>query len=112
MGVGGEPGMAGVEASADGGVVVGQDNVFTVFFSAAGESSAGDLDLRALVAGDAGVGDGDSPERCGGEIRRLGRVDVAGFVSDFVGDARVGLGEAGDAEQQQELAEMAHGSLR
>jgi hypothetical protein len=110
VGVGAEPGMARVEASADGGVVVVQDEVFTIH--PAGELGAGDFDLGVLVSGDAGVGDGDSPQHGGGEIRRLGGVDVSGFVADFVGDAGVGLGEAWDADEQDDLAELAHGSPR
>ena len=109
--VGAEPWVAAIEASADGGVVVGEDDVFAI--DPAGELGAGDFDLGVLVAGDAGVGDGDSPKHGGSEIWRLRRgVDVSGFVANFVGDAGVGLGEAGDAEQKDDLTELAHGSPR
>src|SRR5450432_1152056 len=81
VGVGAEPGVAAIEASADGGVVVVDNDVFAI--DPAGELGAGDLDLRVLISGDAGVGDGDSPEQGGGEIRGLGRIDVSGFVADF-----------------------------
>ena len=113
--VGAEPWVAAVEASADGGVVVGEDDVFffAVSFDAAGELGARDFYLGLLVSGDAGVGDGDSPKHGGSEIWRLRRgVDVSGFVANFVGDAGVGLGEAGDAEQKDDLTELAHGSPR
>ena len=63
----------------------------------------GDFDLRMFVSRDAGVGDGNSPERCRGEVRRLGDgIDECGFVADFTRDARVGLGEAEERDQEQQ----------
>jgi hypothetical protein len=107
VGVGGKPGAAGVKASADRGAVVVEDDVFAIH--PAGKSGVGNLDLRVLIAGDASVGNGDSPEHGRGEIGRLRRVDVFGLIANFGGDARVGLGESQerDAEEQADLAELA-----
>lgn len=101
VGVGSEPGVAAVEASANVGVIVVEDEVFAIY--AAGELGVGDFDLREFVSGDAGVGDGDSPERCRDEVRRLGDgIDVSGFVADFSGDARVGLGEGEERDKEDQ----------
>ena len=111
VGVGGEPGVARVEASANSGVIVVQDEIFSIY--SAGEFGEDDFHLRAFVSRDASVGDGDSPGRGGGEIRRLGRVDVSGFVADFIGDAGIGLGEGKDRNKdQQDLANLTHGPHR
>jgi hypothetical protein len=59
MDVRGEPGVAGLHPSADGGAIVVKDDIFAIH--PAGESRASDLYLRVLVSGDASVGDGDSP---------------------------------------------------
>jgi len=98
--VGSEPRIAAVEASAEGGVVVIEDEVFSV--CAAGKLGVGDFDLGVLVSGDTGVGDGDSPERRRGEVRWLGDgVDVCGFIADFRGDAGFGLGERDQGDDER-----------
>jgi hypothetical protein len=97
VGVGAEPGVAEVEASANVGVVVIQDYFFAL--STARELGAGNFDLRLLVSGDASVSDGNSPEHRGGEIRWFRYwIDVSRPIADFGGDARVGLGEESNSQ--------------
>ena len=111
VGVGAEPGVARVKASADRGAVVIEDYIFAVYD--AGELGVGDFDLRVFVSGDAGVGDSDSPQHGRGEICGLGDgVDVSGFIADFIWDAGIGLGEGEDRNKdKKDSANSAHGCL-
>ena len=103
--LGAEPGVTAVKASANVAAIVIQDEGFSIY--GAGELGAGDFDLRIFISWDTGVGDGDAPQRCRSEIRRLGDgIDVSGFVADFIRDAGVSLGEREEwNKEQQDSAE-------
>src|SRR5271166_6440730 len=86
--IGAKPRHTAIESAANVAAVVVEDYVFAI--CSAGELHRGNLYFRGFMAWDAGVGDCDSPQHRGFEIaRRRDRVDVTGFVTDLVGDARI-----------------------
>ncbi len=117
MRISAKPGMAAIEASANvSAIVVQNDVVIFICVSiladhSAGELGVGNLYLRLFVSRDTRVRNCNSPEHGGVELLRLGnRIDVPGFVADFVGNTRVGVCD-GKKANQQNWGDRAHAQI-